>query len=399
MQNSERISALLTLKWSSEGATHCDKQLIHKIDFWRDIFPGDLEEKLKQCAPGESCSAIFGPGELIEPYSDRQVRRFREKQFSRNFANRTVEPRLGHFYPRGIAYQAVNCYPEDFRPLRLIEVNDEYLSADLNHPMARYPAILSLIVQEALPGKEEHGGTCNDLGELATNGGPGMQIPYPGVITDFIGAPPLKRQDDNPDSLYYAQVRMVDHLDRTAQKHIATLYGSLIPKSARVLDLMSSIKSHLPEDLHPSELIGLGMNQDELDANPALDHTIVQDLNCDSQLPFEDASLDAVICTASVEYLTDPISLFKEVNRTLKSGGLFICSFSDRYFPTKAIDCWVDLHNFERMGLVSTYFQNSDGYKDIHTESIRGFYRPEGDPYASTQLYSDPVFAVWAYKQ
>mgnify|MGYP001144347911 CR=1 FL=1 len=41
------------------------------------------------------------------------------------------------------------------------------------------------------------------------------------------------------------------------------------------------------------------------------------------------------LCAVSVDYLTKPLEVFREVNRVLKPGGLAIMSFSNRCFPTK----------------------------------------------------------------
>ena len=39
--------------------------------------------------------------------------------------------------------------------------------------------------------------------------------------------------------------------------------------------------------------------------------------------------------TVSVDYLSKPIEVFKEMHRVLKPGGTAIMSFSNRCFPTK----------------------------------------------------------------
>ena len=106
----------------------------------------------------------------------------------------------------------------------------------------------------------------------------------------------------------------------------------------RVLDLMSSRHSHLP-DL-ALEVRGHGMNAAELDANPALARRFVQDLNVDPVLPLYDDAFDAVLCCVSVQYLRRPVATFREVARVLKPGGPFLVTFSNRCFPTKAIGLW-----------------------------------------------------------
>ena len=102
------------------------------------------------------------------------------------------------------------------------------------------------------------------------------------------------------------------------------------------------------------------------------------------------------MCTASAEYLIKPVEVFREVARVLKPGAPFVLTFSERWFPPKVIAAWIDLHPFERMGLVLDYFVRSAGFADLHTESIRGWPRPADDAYAAQFAESDPVYALWA---
>jgi len=140
------------------------------------------------------------------------------------------------------------------------------------------------------------------------------------------------------------------------------------------------------------------MNADELKANPSLSEYLIQDLNENSCLTYDNDMFDAVICTASVEYLVQPLKVFKEIKRVTKSGGVFIVTFSNRWFPAKAISIWSEMHDFERVGLVMEYFRQSGWNGQINTLSSRGQHRPVDDPhYAKTQM-SDPVYAVWCKK-
>ena len=145
--------------------------------------------------------------------------------------------------------------------------------------------------------------------------------------------------------------------------------------------------------------VGLGLNMEELKRNRQLTDFTVQDLNVNKILPYANDTFDAVLNTVSVEYLTDPIAIFKEVARVLRPGGHFIVTFSNRWFPPKAVKIWEELHDFERMGLVSEYFMRSDGFTNLHTYSIRGLPRPHKDKYYPDLLYSDPVYAVWGQKK
>jgi SAM-dependent methyltransferase len=208
------------------------------------------------------------------------------------------------------------------------------------------------------------------------------------------------RADEGPDADFYATERMVSHLDTTALDTVEGLVAGLVTETAPViLDLMASWDSHLPASLQPARVVGLGMNQRELEANPALDHRIVQDLNADSRLPFDENTFDLVLNVVSVEYLTRPIAVFDEVGRVLKPGGLHLIVFSNRWFPSKVVRVWEDATEEERIGLVETFFDSSEAFEDPAQFISMGLPRPEGDRFHSHGLPSDPVFAVYAEKR
>jgi SAM-dependent methyltransferase len=162
-----------------------------------------------------------------------------------------------------------------------------------------------------------------------------------------------------------------------------------------VLDLMISWNSHLPESLELGQVTGLGLNREELAQNPRLTDSIVHDLNRHPVLPFGDREFEAVICTVSVEYLIHPEAIFREVARILKPGGLFIHTFSNRWFPPKAVRIWTEVMEWERPGLVLEYFLSSGTYDHLQTFSARGWPRRISDRYFPQVPLSDPVYAVW----
>jgi hypothetical protein len=204
------------------------------------------------------------------------------------------------------------------------------------------------------------------------------------------------RMDEAEDSRFYEIPRMVQHLDRQALKLINALYRRLIPKQAVVLDLMASFDSHL-QGSALADLRLLGMNPSELAANSAGKAFIVQDLNRKPTLPYSDNSLDSVVCTASIEYLINPETVLADVYRVLRPGGLFVSSFSNRWFPTKSIRIWSDLHEFERVGMVTQWLQQA-GFGKLATYSAKGWPRSSDDPHIDKTTLSDPVYAVWGYK-
>ena len=174
---------------------------------------------------------------------------------------------------------------------------------------------------------------------------------------DELGLPgrSFGKQDDGGDLDFYAPTRLVTHIDDNAVVALSALYRQLLPPGAAVLDLMSSWVSHLPAELALGDVVGHGMNADELRANPRLDRFFVQDLNRDPLLPECDSSFDAVLVCVGVQYLQRPLAVFREIRRVLRPGGIVVTSFSNRCFPTKAVAIWRALDLAGQAHLVRLY--------------------------------------------
>ena len=190
------------------------------------------------------------------------------------------------------------------------------------------------------------------------------------------------RADELDDARFYDFDRFVTHIDDEAIAALGQVYADL-GVGGRVLDLMASWVSHLRDP--PDELTVLGMNRQELEANPLATTVVVHDLNATPALPFETDRFDAAVCTVSVDYLIHPIEVFAEVARVLVPGSVFACTFSNRCFPTKAIRGWLMANDAQRAQVVAEYFQRSRAWTD--PELIRA------TPPAHR---GDPLFAVWA---
>jgi hypothetical protein len=176
----------------------------------------------------------------------------------------------------------------------------------------------------------------------------------------------------------------VTHIDDSAIHSLTCHYDAHLPKAAAAhLDLCSSWVSFLPEGYGPAEVVGLGMNKEELVANkqvrpvtrptmvapawcprartscshallwrpfcPVVTHSppvfsdarrapapcqlrqltssLVHDLNLQPALPYADGSFDAITCVVSVDYLSSPLVLFAEMKRVLRPGGIAVMSF------------------------------------------------------------------------
>ena len=224
--------------------------------------------------------------------------------------------------------------------------------------------------------------------------------------TDFSGrtiwpytSADLNRLDNSVDTKFYDTPRLVTHIDDTAIQSLSDFYRETFTEYSRccmktspnnnemttttaaiqqldVLDLCSSWISHFPststtsstdnvennnDNNHPKfgygTVVGLGMNQEELEANPQLTRYLVQDLNTVPNLhAFDDASFDVVTMTVSIDYLIRPLDVVQEIYRVLKPSGRAIISFGNRCFATKAVAMWLQADPLERITIVASYF-------------------------------------------
>ncbi|MGD8933543.1 MAG: methyltransferase domain-containing protein [Gammaproteobacteria bacterium] len=394
------VSAQFTLQWQSEYATHIDSQFVDKLNISRDYFPPEIEMQFEGRSTGDVITHSFSTGEALEEFSTANVYAVKQKQFKRDFSRQIrLKPRLGRFYPKGIFDNIPGNHSSNYQPCRIIGMDDDLITTDFNHPLATKTLAVATRIISIRDGGEEHGGRCNDIIDMLTSNGPGMQARHDHTATDFWSDDPFSRQDPSPDDEFYARPRLVDHLDKNCSQHIGELYRQLLPHDGRILDLMSSWVSHLPQEFSIAEITGLGMNPAELEQNPLLAHKVVHDLNRNPLMPFDNESFDGIICTASIEYLISPMAVFSELGRVLKPGAPLIITFSNRWFPPKAIKVWGHAHEFERLGLVLEYFINSGIFEELHSYSLRGLPRPEDDKYAGRLLLSDPVYAAWGTKR
>ena len=181
---------------------------------------------------------------------------------------------------------------------------------------------------------------------------------------DRDGFPPgfFDRADPSGDDGFYAPPRLVTHIDDGAIAAVGALYEELAI-GGTVLDLMGSWVSHFRRP--PAELTVLGMNAAELAANPAAATAVVHDLN--------------------VDYLVRPVEVFADVARVVRPGGRFVCTFSNRCFPTKAIRGWLATSDAEHCEIVAEYFRRAGGWGEPLVECRTGL-----------DHRGDPLFAVWA---
>jgi SAM-dependent methyltransferase len=94
------------------------------------------------------------------------------------------------------------------------------------------------------------------------------------------------------------------------------------------------------------------------------------------------------LITVSVQYLTRPVEVFREVARVLRPGGVLLVSFSNRMFATKAVRVWQETPEEARPGLVARYLALAGG----STEPVVEAYHPPRRWFGG----GDPLWAVVA---
>jgi SAM-dependent methyltransferase len=193
-----------------------------------------------------------------------------------------------------------------------------------------------------------------------------------------------EREDESPDAGFYLVPRRVVHIDDGAIAALGRLYAEALPAGGRLLDLMSSWRTHLPGAVRAREVVGLGLNAEEMADNPQLTTSIVHDLNREPRLPFDDAEFDGAMCAVSIQYVLHPLLVFREMRRVLRPGAPFVVSFSNRCFPTKAVAVWLGSGDRQHVELVRTYFDAAGRWAEV-TEVDRS---PAGN--------GDPLYAVCA---
>jgi len=193
--------------------------------------------------------------------------------------------------------------------------------------------------------------------------------------------------DRSDDSLFYAEPRFVHHLDASFRARLTQLYRERIPTCAVVLDLMSSWVSHLPEDITYQEVIGHGLNAEELSANPRLDRHWLQNLNTTQQLPLADNSVDAVLIVAGWQYLQQPEAVAAELLRVVRPRGEVIVAFSNRMFFQKAPQIWTDGSDRDHLAYVAEVL-TAQGWptpqlvaEETPAPGVLGWIGGKGDPF------------------
>jgi hypothetical protein len=197
---------------------------------------------------------------------------------------------------------------------------------------------------------------------------------------DALGFPPgaFARLDETDDALFYEPARLVQHIDDGAIAALTELYRTVLPAGGALLDLMSSWISHLPPEIHYREIVGHGMNAEELAANPRLSRWFVQDLNKDPRLPLADAGSDAAMICVSIQYLQQPVVVLREVRRVLRPGAPVVISFSNCFW-TKAVAVTARPRRPGHAALVKRYLEHA-GFAAVETRVLADYHRGRQRP-------------------
>lgn len=390
ISNDALANVVFTLSWEDGGTVHKDSYYAQNVNLWRDYFPGDLAARLAGLPAGDTLRVPLVSGIHLPERDGAKVRTVSGRSFKPVLEH--VRPQYGRFYPQGVFRGLPGVYPQNIQPLRITAMDDGNLTVDMNHPLAGLDLELDIEVLEVWPKNAEFGGQCRDW-ICALTDGPGLKRTCPGGA-DFGLDTPLTKPLGPGDHEFYSMPRKVAHVDSRARINMEKIYAALLPGRTRLLDLMAGWQSHLPAGVRAT---GLGMNAEEMHDNPALQDAVVHDLNADPTLPFADGSFDAVICSLSVEYLTRPVDVLRDVARVLVPGGLAVLVFSHRWFPDQAVRVWTEMHEFERAGMVVEMFRQTGAFEHLQSLSVRGWPRPldARDRYYPMIQHSDPVHAVW----
>lgn len=198
----------------------------------------------------------------------------------------------------------------------------------------------------------------------------------------------FSRMDESDDGIFYEQPRLCYHIDDFAVKSLTEYYRKNFKDGEDVLDICSSWVSHYPSEWKGNNVCGLGMNEYELSQNTQLTSYAVKDLNDDPTFPYEDNSFDKVTCVVSVDYLNKPKQVFSEIGRVLRPGGVCMLAMSNRCFPTKAFQIWLQTNDLEHIFIAGSFF---------HYSGL--FDPPKCDDISPNPGMSDPMYIVKASKK
>lgn len=342
-----------SILWEKDGASHKEWFLGRKINPVNDIFPRGMRDALEDKMAGDSVCFTYEPRFCIPRFMESKVlERPLDRLRKKTRYGHPIIPQIGRFYPQGHIDGLLDVYPDTLTPFRLTGLTDSHFIADCNHPLATIPITIEAKIQYLDSNPKGGFGSLTHWREKTCDWGPGMQARLNGQPTDFFHKNFFKRinADDNPF--------IPPGVDAKAMQNINGIVSDHISPDMRVLDFSLSAQEK-PQGRY-----------------------------------------DAAVCNFSIEYMADPVATLQNVASRLSQGAPVMIVFSDRYDDTRVIQGWIDLHQFERMGLVLEYLRQAGLDAEAGTVSVRNDWRDKDDPlFLETHGTSDPVFVVWGHKK
>ncbi|CEL93109.1 unnamed protein product [Vitrella brassicaformis CCMP3155] len=228
----------------------------------------------------------------------------------------------------------------------------------------------------------------------------------------------FKRTDNTSDIEFFSTADIRPFFDEPARIALTNHYARCFPSGAiSVLDIGAGSYSYLPGDRQYARVVGIGINQDELDANPALTESFVVDLNSEEgwidhkrriaigERGLQRESFDVVLISNAMEFFTKPRRVLREAWRVLKPGGLCVVAFTggnaNKEAVNKKMEWWKQMNDAQHMYITGSFFRfsASDGWADL-----KGFdVTPQGEAESMMNMFSGSpdrfVYAVQATKR
>jgi hypothetical protein len=235
-----------TLGWRSDQARHTDQLVARRLNLWRDILPYELEPELMDKPVGHVARRVFAPGELIVPYQADLCFNLSQRLPPRPAARPTRRAARGRFYPGPSSADRAASFPTRCCRSGSAREQGHALLRPEQPPRGQAARARARASSISGPSGHEHPRRCNDVAEMVTGNGPGMQARWRGQATDFWADRPFARADEAPDAAFFAHVahglaRRPHGLARDRPP-----VPRLLPAGGRVLDLLASWESHLP---------------------------------------------------------------------------------------------------------------------------------------------------------
>jgi SAM-dependent methyltransferase len=154
-------------------------------------------------------------------------------------------------------------------------------------------------------------------------------------------------------------------VDPAAIAAVTQLHREILPPGGAILDLMSGWISHLPPEVPYARVAGVGGDAAALAENPFLDDWRVQDLNQSPSLPFATGEFDGAVLCVSVQHLTRPWDVIRDVGRVLRPGAPLVVTFSNCCQPAQPIACWRLLDDAGHLCLIAQHFAVARNWSDM----------------------------------